>query len=72
MKDRMKATPKDHLFGNLKEIKRLVRKIPEDSLRQEMERRIEAAMSWESLITNLNLTIDNTLNGVQPQGVLDA
>jgi len=50
--DRMNATPKDHLFGNLKTIKELVGKMPEGSLRQEIERRVEAAISWETFITN--------------------
>jgi len=52
MADRMKATPKDHLFGNLRTLEKMVGEMPKGALRHEMRRRVEAALSWEPLITS--------------------
>lgn len=56
MSDRMNATAKDHLFGNLRTLQELIKKMPENNLKQEVSRRLEAAISWEPLINNKEKT----------------
>ena len=50
MSDRMNATAKDHLFGNLETLKILAAKLPKSDLKQDIERRVKAAQSWKPLI----------------------